>query len=931
MNKLNQEQPEYINISSLDDVPRNNPDLSVVAHSELMPALPAHNRGAAAIGPDAWYNDDFDYDKSQHTFGDDPLLKHHYGQLLDMRSIQGTFLDTSVVEMEHKPVLNQRSKTWHGDKFAELQMFEKNNSRDSQLQQQQQTPVLLKVSTDADLKPRLPKTSSSSKENWSPTKAIDEIRKVKEAPPKNVVQDRRRKFEENLNMSDIEQALDEAQKEIEDKQKKHQEIVKDFALSDSNKDSYSDDPSEPSAAQSGGKNEKKRSVLELLSDFERKSQKLQEEEIKDRSGARRRVFSDTETMMYDTSSDEESSSFEPLVTSQKSVQIQDASRKSSLPTLLPSTSLSVTEETYLPMMSSKNNIVHQDLPVEQPYLAMSTPDKKSAAASSEDEEKRPSVSDGNGSDRRPSQSMIMEHLIKEFGPEKAASILENFETSSPPPPRKPPMLANNTSSESHHNYCEIPETIQDLEAATTSPGGHYEYLFKATSSSSNTNTIAIETSSPKHNYESVYQEIPEDHIHNHHQTESGVVGLPKPPSEKMLPDIVGNAPTGKNTSSDDAEEEVVPTKERSLFEVSGTFTPASFYLDKSESNSTPSKAESLSSRELPETPTEQKQKISTASSSAPAIPFKNSFLKKEINLTYQSVYENEDISSGQSSSGKEEQQQPPKVPYYVSDIKDPTKKRRAQTPDAFLSDSVVVPQMNQDGVMRSKSLEGLLGDGHAAPRDSIQVSMHHQAYQAPIASPLPARGHDPPPPPPGVPPLDLSHFWQTQQQQRNPNSHDDDATWRESLRRASAKHQQYPTAAARPLTSSSTTTMTTPVGPHINGYIWDQRDQRFYRLNADPNPNPRLFKSQQPFLDQGLPTHTNSEDSQRIQVLLSQQRPMSVGPLGSTNGSKMESGMMGRPNSTLPISAHQRAFHAPNFAPSFESQCTTNNNTIQSG
>ena len=108
MNKLNQEQPEYINISSLDDVPRNNPDLSVVAHSELMPAL-AHNRGAAAIGPDAWYNDDFDYDKSQHTFGDDPLLKHHYGQLLDMRSIQGTFLDTSVVEMEHKPVLNQSS------------------------------------------------------------------------------------------------------------------------------------------------------------------------------------------------------------------------------------------------------------------------------------------------------------------------------------------------------------------------------------------------------------------------------------------------------------------------------------------------------------------------------------------------------------------------------------------------------------------------------------------------------------------------------------------------------------------------------------------------------------------------------------------------------------------------------------------------------
>ena len=160
-----------------------------------------------------------------------------------------------------------------------------------------------------------------------------------------------------------------------------------------------------------------------------------------------------------------------------------------------------------------------------------------------------------------------------------------------------------------------------------------------------------------------------------------------------------------------------------------------------------------------------------------------------------------------------------------------------------------------------------------------------------------------------------NHIFQTVQQQRNTNSHDDDATWRESLRRASAKQQQYP---PRP-------NNTNVVGPHINGYIWDQRDQRFYKLNADPNPNPRLFK--QPFLDQGLPTHTNSEDQQhRIKVLMSQ-RPMSVGPLG-TNGSKMEGGMMGRPSSTLPISAHQMAFHAPtpapNFAPSLESQCTIN-------
>ena len=743
MNKLNQEQeqPEYINISSLDEA-RNNADLSVVAHSELMPL--SHNRGAAAIGPDAWYNDDFDYDKAQHTFGDDPLLKHHYGQLLDMRSIQGNFLDTSVVEMEHKPVLNQRSKTWHGDKFAELQMFEKNNDR----------PVLLKVSTETDLKPRLPKMSNS-KESWSPTKAIDEIRKVKEAPPKNVVSDRRRKFEENFSMSEIDQALDEAQKEIEDKQKKHQEIVKDFALSDS-KDS-SDDLSEPVMK------DKKRSVLELLSDFERKSQKIQEEEIKDRSGARRRVFSDTETMMYDTSSDEESSSFEPIT--QKSVQNQDVSRKTSLPTLLPSTSLSITEDTYLPMSKSAQE--------DHPYLSMSTPDRKSSdderrpsltfdlerkssigsndkRPSIESNDRRPSIESNDRkpsieSDRRPSQSMIMEHLIQEFGPEKAASILENFETS--PPSKKP-----NTSTDNQHNYCEIPETSQ--------ASGHYEYLFKASSSSNE----VLETSPSKSNYESVYHEIPE----GPHQNVSNT-------AEKMLPDILGNAPTGKHTSSDDAEEEL-PIKERSLFEVSGTFTPASFYLDKSESN-TPSKAESLSSRdlstrELPETPSEQKK----------VVPFKNSFLKKEINLTYQSVYENEDISS--SSSGKEElPPPPPKVPYYVADvadavcftdIKDTNKKRRAQTPDAFLSETV--PQMNQDGVMRSKSLEGLLGDGHAALRDSIQVSMHQ--YPSQVSSPLPARGHDPPPPPPGVPPLDLSQIWQQQHPQQQQQQQQQHTVWK---------------------------------------------------------------------------------------------------------------------------------------------------------
>merc|ERR1719266_1201283 len=102
------------------------------------------------------------------------------------------------------------------------------------------------------------------------------------------------------------------------------------------------------------------------------------------------------------------------------------------------------------------------------------------------------------------------------------------------------------------------------------------------------------------------------------------------------------------------------------------------------------------------------------------------------------------------------------------------------------------------------------------------------------------------------------------------------------------------------------------MAPHINGYVWDQREQRFYRLNADPTspPNPRLFSRQQPFLDQGLPNHTNSEhETARIKQLMQQQRPMSVGPVGHSSASVSQqlaaASMMGRPNSTLPTSVNK--------------------------
>ena len=993
-----QQQPEYINISSLEDsMSRNQSDLSVVNHpTELIQKAEWNKR---AIGPDAWYNDDFNFDKAQHSFANDPLLKQQYGQLLDMRynvgyipqenganQVQQMQHETAIQMpneqlMEHKPLVpstqgasrSTRSNTWHGDRIAaELQILERKNDQ----------PALLQVKDDSTNQHPAPRRSlDSSKEQWSPKKAIDEIRKVKEAPPKNVVQDRLKKFEgksdeETFSMSDISNALEEAQKEAEDRQKKHSKIVSDFALSDSkdssdgnSRDDLTDsDPNTPKSSKQQGK----RSVSELLNDFEKKSQQIQEEEKKmvmkttGESGTRRRVFSDTETMMYDTSSDENDSTFDPPAAKQSSLEQAEQSRKTSLPSLLPSQNISEVS----PNQPGEAHYTHMypGASQENQYLSMTPPLQRkpsdivsvSSISSSQQQEER---------QKRPSQSVVMEHLMMEFGPERAKAIMESF--------NKDEMTVKNSSGSP--NYQEIEDSPQKSESTS-----HYEYLFKATSN---------DAQDKADNYESVYQEIPDEQP-------TSQSNINKTKSPEMLPDIIGNAPAGRGHSSSDADDEGSKDQHsRSLFEVSDTFTPASFYLDKrkksSESQVTiPTEVlgsiNSLSSRELPQTPNEDVSSLTSQNRNRMSddevsrrdslvyskqqqqqqTPMKyqtHTLLKQDINFTYQSVYENDDIGFTSSSSTdqlattpKEPSQQ--KVPYYVSDIKrseasdchsDPSpqsnltqvKKRRAQTPDSFLLEKgqqqTQGPTMNQDGVARSKSLEGLLGDGPACPRDSVQVNMHYPnpAPTSPSvtssyrSTPLPARGHDPPPPPEGVPPLDLSSYW-NQQQQRRPIKIDDgtadDEAWRESLRRASARVKKSPEHTLppqRPIASSPghatlphNQTPQNSMAPYINGYVWDQREQRFYRLNADPTspPNPRLF--QQPFLDQGLPIHTNSDsEARRIKLLMQQQRPMSVGPV-SNRHSVVQSGsnsMMGRPSSTLPTShnqSHSQFSNAPTSA-----------------
>ena len=71
------QQPEYINIASIKTFsPADKSDIDLSWTSKI--------KTSHTIGPDDWYRDDFDFDKS-HPFLDDPMLLKQYAQILDMK------------------------------------------------------------------------------------------------------------------------------------------------------------------------------------------------------------------------------------------------------------------------------------------------------------------------------------------------------------------------------------------------------------------------------------------------------------------------------------------------------------------------------------------------------------------------------------------------------------------------------------------------------------------------------------------------------------------------------------------------------------------------------------------------------------------------------------------------------------------------------
>ena len=191
---------------------------------------------------------------------------------------------------------------------------------DFQLLNKGSETVLLSIEGHGDDLERNIRSSSRQREAdkiiWHVGKSYKDIRDEKEAPPKNVVKERLKNFETG---SDKNQAMDEANNKIHQNcatpTPDHGEAMMTRSRMSGMYQDFSESDEELSP--NSKKLEHKRSVKDLLSDFEKKSKALQKEEkehkggigsflLKDtRDGGHRRVCSDTETMHFATSSDDD--------------------------------------------------------------------------------------------------------------------------------------------------------------------------------------------------------------------------------------------------------------------------------------------------------------------------------------------------------------------------------------------------------------------------------------------------------------------------------------------------------------------------------------------------------------------------------------------------------------------------------------------------
>ena len=847
LNDADPNQPQYMNITSLDETMEryrrqqaneefvkgrdNRTDLS---SSKILPSASIESSTSVlwqkkTIGPDAWYNDDFNYDKA--VFVEDPFMNQQYGQLLNIRyqeqlndivnppsafNVNEATKDkrypeesgyASMKSNQTKELSESLSKT-SGDRSKQSNLTSKGKGKESsrrrlkddgrsqtwhsglgskfekqlQVLDKQGKQVLLNVSRNEESpskeaepakERRARRKSTSSKQHqdedkvpWSPAKAFEQMRKVKEAPPKNLVQDRMKTFQDKKSREGVDAGImkstsglckkptkedardhffgiskhsmsDEPSSFVSEvsynsspnpsvqlQQKKSREIVRDFALSDS-KDSGSENILSDDPTDRKGENERKRSVKELLSDFEEKSRLLAEQEESDLQGGyldsvgqtfeaahqtRRRVFSDTETMLYDSSTDEqddetfkntlykrsmvtnEAAGIVPAsnehnanlheategtsiqtneslsealyvpakqedmcIESHQDFGMNNAKQEDQYMTMTPPMKRSITEDPYLQMSTSligrksknlnKNN-TNKSLSFDMQPSSL-TQSQSSLTSSSHSRGSNQSIptdsnlgvsrisgghmtptealiaSSSNGSitsitahNRTPSQTMVIEHLQQEFGQsgipalklveESYVDMSENEGTLKKDKNKGRGQTKVAPQKESP-NYCEIEDADNKNKPSQTSDNlSHYEYLYKASSSPQVTGQ----------NYESVYQEISDDE-----RTPRASPTFENPKHKAAaplkaiegLPDILGNAPGidsgGRGHSSSDADDEAglkdrensrnkphYNDQNKSLFESSDTFMPASFFLSQSDGKTKPEREHVLESK-----------------------------------------------------------------------------------------------------------------------------------------------------------------------------------------------------------------------------------------------------------------------------------------------------------------------------------------------
>ena len=873
------DSPEYMNIRRFSgDGREGTPDKAAVDNVDVV-------WRKKAIGPEDRYNDDFSYGQATF-FHEDPLLNEEYGRLLDIRyrvqkeqqqhqegatsAATTTTAETGGRSQSRRPMM-RREKTWHGDKFQDFQMLDKANNE----------KVLLTIQRSIAQNVVIPQTLSNDKIPWSPVKAFEEIRKVKEAPPKNVVQNRLRQFEKHddakhdesptFSLTSLEtnaerrerffRGDDEFRSFDSHLQRKLTEKVRDFAL-------RSEEPPVKERVEELAERES-RNFRDLLSDFEKKTRELKKKEEQEARGAsnylladarsERRGFSDTETMMYDTSSDDNSSEdkkIEPTV-NVSHIQPQRLSKPDTAPPV-PKKSVSSmdSEEKYVPMnlQAARSSSVSS----ESTYLTMTPPKvSKKIVPTFSTSSPRASLtaSSTSGSirslhSRTPSQTLVMEHLQREFSDGVKMITEEASYVDMTDKAMQDECLFESRRSESPR-YCEIDEstqtTINEEETSLSSAPSHYEYLYQARTASSQL-------------YESVYQEIPEEE------------DLVRPMDR--LPDILGNTPPvdvqcSRSEYNDETPRETPSTK--MMMYASDTFRPASFFLDHSSQRGSSRRSSNIEEPMPPMTPTptltKKKQRSSNENvTNTGTKPGFNDAKQQgrpgsglppdKINLTYRSVYENETSSysdtdnknSAASSASLNDGSSSGGAAYYVSELK-PNERSEATRSEATRSRTPSYILESDPTVPRTKSLEGLLGDGHAA-RDSVRVVITPsfgknvaQPISAPSptmssyrSTPLPARGREPPPPPIYPPVVET-----TPQQMCWQYDDDDENLWRESLRRASAEHK----ARSSPFVRRSNPPPPAPAGPD---------HPRSFSVCADPvDPN---YFARHNFLEPGLPEGT---------------------------------------------------------------------------